>query len=265
MPTNNLYNIHTYDGLVSTDAQQLIWKYLEKQTWHVQWHKIPEIPSALKRYKPNEGKEWFSIQPSLPSCSTFHRCALGSDEASLKETHPVIWGLWKTINAALGNEYTLTGTPEGMSDRECVAPPTQDPNIAPGWRVYTNGTFGQTVTGVWGPHRDTPDTDDETSVTILYCMNQEWYPSWGGELVYFPEDPNGQASDSQQWNTEGKQNRGFNIGWPDQGRIVSPVPGRVIVYDGRCLHNTKPPTVSVHSMPYWKLAFRARRKTPWPD
>lgn len=266
MLTNNLYNIHTYDGLVSVDAQHMIWEHLKNQTWHVHWHKISEIPGSLKRYRPSEGKEWLNIQPSFPSCSSFHRCCLGSDEDSLKETHPIIWGLWKTINAGLGNEYTLTGKPEGMFDDEYIAPATTDPTLEPGWRVYTNGTYGQTVHSSWGPHRDNPDLTDETSVTILYCMNPTWYPSWGGEIVYFPEDPDGLSGDHQQFNAgEGKQRRGFNLGWPDQGRIVSPVPNRVIVYDGRCLHNTKPPTINVHSEPYWKLAFRARRKTPWPN
>jgi len=266
MPADNLYNIHTYDGLVTADAQSMVWNYLEKQTWHAHWSKIPETPAVLKHYRPSEGNSWLNVQPTFHVCSSFHRCCLGSDEASLKSRHPIIWGLWKTINTALGNEYELTGNPEGMFDKEYTPPPTKDPALEQGWRIYTNGAYGQVLNGGWGAHRDTPDLTDETSVTILYCMNQEWYPSWGGELVYFPEDLSGSSGEHQQWNAEeGKQARGFNIGWPDQGRIVSPVPGRVIVYDGRCLHKTKPPTTSVHEIPYWKLAFRARRKTPWPS
>jgi hypothetical protein len=261
MLKNNLYSIDTYDGLVTKQTQQLIWEYLEKQTWHVQWDRVPEIPKKLIRYKPSEGKKWLVTEPTFPSCTSFHRTCFSSDEPGLKKQHPLIWGLWKTINKGLNNEYELTGYPEDMFDEEYPVPPTEDQSLEPGWRCYVNGTYGSTVRGAWGPHRDTPDLDDETSVTILYCVNLEWYPRWGGELVFFPEDPEGTTGDHQQFNNgEHQQSRGYNVGWPDQGRIVSPVPGRVIVYDGRQLHNTKPPTTTLANQPYWKVAFRARRK-----
>ena len=262
MLTNNLYEITVHDGLVSRSAQQTIWEYLEKQTWHVQWDPIPEIQKKLIRYKPANGRQqWLVTEPRFPTCTSFHRTCLSSDEPGLKKKHPIIWGLWKTINKGLGDQFELTGYPEDMFDEEYPVPPTEDLSLEPGWRCYANGTYSKTVSGSWGPHRDTPDLADETSVTILYCANLEWYPRWGGEIFYFPEDPAGLSGDHQQFNDgEHQQSRGYNIGWPDQGRIVSPVPGRVIVQDGRALHNTKPPTNSAGDPPYWKVAFRARRR-----
>lgn len=259
--TNNLYDINVYDGLVPESAQQIIWDYLAQQKWHVQWEPIPAIPARLDRYYPKDGTPWLTTTPTFPTCSSFHRTCLSSDEPGLKARHPLIWGLWKNINKGLDDQYELTGYPEDMFDDEYPVPPTEDQSLEQGWRCYVNGAYGQTGSGSWGPHRDTPDLNDSSSVTILYVVNPVWYPRWGGEVVFFPEDPDGTTGDHQQFNTrEHQQQRGYNVGWPDQGRIVSPVPGRVIVYDGRALHNTKPPCTSLKQMPSWKLAFRARRK-----
>jgi hypothetical protein len=94
---------------------------------------------------------------------------------------------------------------------------------------------------------------------MLYIANTEWYPSWSGELKYYPEDFNGEAGDRQQFNKGIEQQRGYQIGWLDQGRVVSPVPGRLVVYDGRCLHSTTLPSAALET-PIIKIAFRARLK-----
>ena len=56
MLINNLYPIEVYDGLVPQKSYQLIWDYLAKQTWHMKWQAISEIPAHLHRYKPTEGR-----------------------------------------------------------------------------------------------------------------------------------------------------------------------------------------------------------------
>ena len=108
-------------------------------------------------------------------------------------------------------------------------------------------------------HRDNPNLDQEDLVTMLYVVNPEWYPSWGAELRFYPEDKNSTTGDHQQFNIGSEQSRNFNIGWLDQGRIVSPVPGRLIVYDGRCLHATTASGNPDIETPLIKVAFRARR------
>jgi hypothetical protein len=258
---NNLYTIEVHDNLLPVSAGTRVWEYLSQQKWHVKWKEIPAIPSRIDRYYPKDGKPWLTTTPSFPNCHSFHRCCLGIEESDLRENHPLIATLWDMINKGLGNEYELTGYPEDMFDEEYSKQRGTE-----GWRCYVNGMFGQANTGQWGPHRDTPDLDDDSSATILYVVNPEWYPRWGAELVYFPEDPEGISGDYQQFNV-GKhgQQRGFNIGWPDLGQIVSPVPGRVIVQDGRALHTTKTPCTGIDSTPNWKIAFRARRKTPWSE
>jgi hypothetical protein len=56
------------------------------------------------------------------------------------------------------------------------------------------------------------------------------------------------------------QNRNFNIGWADEGKIVSPKPGRIVIYDGRTLHTTRPSAIWAKASRK-VIAFRIRKKT----
>jgi len=253
---NNLFDIQVHDGLVPKDFQKELWEYLREQTWHVFWLAQKETPGRLDRFKPKDGY-WARAWPVWPRAG-FHRCCIATDENTLKDRHPIISTLWETINAGLDNQYEITGNPEEMYDREYSSKYGVD---GEGWRVYVNGTVGQINAGTWGPHRDTPNLEDDTSVTIIYCLNLEWYPRFGGEFIFFPEDPDGSTGDHQQFNVGAQQQRGFNIGWADKGRLVSPIPGRILVYDGRCLHTTYSPSTTSQSDPFWRVVFRARRKT----
>jgi hypothetical protein len=47
------------------------------------------------------------------------------------------------------------------------------------------------------------------------------------------------------------------MGWSN--KIVSPVPGRVVVYDGRTLHTTKPAAIWAKDLRK-VIAFRVRKK-----
>jgi hypothetical protein len=266
MLKNNLYPIKVYDDLVPKEIRLKIWNYLQQQTWHVKWRTMPVIPEQIKRYKPAEGQTWLTQPVVIPSCGTFHRCCLAVDENHLKEKHPMIMALWNIINKSLNNEYEITGTPEDTADTDYDATMPADFNgDRKGWRVYVNGQYGNAAQGRWGSHRDTPNLEDETSVTIIYVATIDWYPRYGAELVYFPEDPDGVTRDHQQFAGNHQQQRNYNIGWADQGRMISPVPGRVIVQDGRALHSTNQPDNYITGTPMWKVIFRARRKTPWPE
>lgn len=254
---NNLFNIEVYDGLVTSHLQTEVWNYLHQQTWHVHWYPL-SLPGRLDRFKPVDGiKNWVRHWPVWPA-ATFQRCCLGRDEAHLAEKHQLILNLWKTINQGLGNQYELTGYPEDMFDDAYSKQHGED---GWGWRIYVNGMLGKVNRGTWGPHRDTPDLNDETSVTILFFVTPTWYPSWGGEINFFPEDVSGETGDHQQFNIgEHQQSRNFNVGWLDKGHIVSPVPGRVVVYDGRCIHNANSPSTKPTDPPLWRVVFRARKK-----
>jgi hypothetical protein len=251
------YKVEVFDNLISEDLRSKVWDYLQNQKWHAPW--IPQQYNKLSHYYPKDGiQSWLTVP--LWQHTGFHRCCLGYDKTTLYNRHPLIFELWNKINNSLNNQYELSGYPEDMFDEEYSKQHGLD---GWGWRAYVNALYGQATPGVnWGPHRDTPDLNDETSVTILYVLNKHWYPSWGGENCFFPEDPEGLVGDHQQFNGgEHQQKRHYNIGWLDKGQVVSPVPGRVIIYDGRRLHNTKSPSLSISMPPLMKLAFRARLKT----
>jgi hypothetical protein len=247
------YSIDVYDDLIDPSVQSTLWDYIWNQPWHHVW-RYPD--RHLTRYVPAEGPNWF-LEKGMSVFSNMHRCTLASDEDSLKSLHFPVYLLWKELNRKLGNQYKLTGLPEGMYDQETVAPPTSDPSLKQGWRVYVNAIHNYHVIQCGYVHRDNPDLLNDRYVTILYVLNTEWYPSWNAEIKYYPEDPNGSTGDHQQFSL---QQRGYNIGWIDQGRIVSPKPGRLIVYDGRCLHATNSATCT-HDVNYpsVKIAFRAER------
>jgi hypothetical protein len=250
------YPIEVYDDVVDKALQTKVWDYLQKQIWHQKW--VPKEEQRVLYYRPEEdGLKWM-LPKAMHMSSTLHRCVLASDEDSLKKLHLPIYILWQQINRALGNKYRLTGIPEGMHDHETAIPETTDPDLTPGWRAYVNAKHNLQIDGDGYPHRDCPFLDQDSYVTMLYVVNTEWYPSWGGELKFYPDDPEGITGDHQQFNSRGQQERGFNIGWLDKGRIVSPVPNRLVVYDGRCLH-TSLATNNQKFTPLMRVAFRAQR------
>jgi hypothetical protein len=250
------YNIDVYDDIVEPAIQTKVWEYLQKQIWHQKW--VPKEENRVLYYRPEDGINWM-LPKAMHMSSSMHRCPLASDENSLKELHLPIYVLWQKINRALGNKFALTGLPEGMWDTETNVPAPSDPNLSPGWRIYVNARHNLQVGGNSYVHRDSPILDRDDYVTMLYVVNAKWYPSWNGDLRFYPDDPNGTTGDHQQFNGYNQQQRNFNVGWLDQGRIVSPVPGRLVVYDGRCLHATTAANNDDISTPLIKVAFRAQR------
>ena len=67
-----------------------------------------------------------------------------------------------------------------------------------------------------GIHVDAPHHVPENKTVILY-LNYEWHPNWGGETIFYDHNLDAQ-------------------------RIVTPKPGRVLMFDGRLPHTGRPPT-----------------------
>jgi len=257
-------DVNVHDNVISYDFRKEVWDYINKQKWHATWK---QMSPKMHEYIPANVPSTFipGTNARLPSM-WMHRACFASDDHSLERDHPVIWKLWCEINSHLGNRYTITGNDEDMSytpeDNPDWQPPApKDPNLKPGWRVYTNGQLNEFVKRSHGVHRDTIDITDDTSRTILYVANLEWYPSWFAECIFYPDDPFGDSKDHQQFQKGWySQSRNFNIGWADDGKIVSPVPGRIIDYDGRTLHTTRPAAIWANEIRK-VIAFRVRIKT----
>lgn len=250
------YNISVHDNIVDLKLQELTRDYVVKQKWRQTWY--PEEP--IYHYYTDLNDTSWANDTIRGRHTTMPRACFASDDGTLKRDHLPVYLFWKELNRQLGNKYELAGYPEGVRDPTAISPDPIDTSLSRGWRAYANAIPNESIIGQSYPHRDTPDLNDETSVTMLYFLNTEWYPSWHGEVRFYPEDPDGTTGDHQQFNPPGMQSRGFNVGWLDQGRIVSPVPGRLLIYDGRCLHGTNPTKTGLNN-PAIRLVFRARLKS----
>lgn len=254
------YNIEVHDNLLSKENHKKIWDYVKGLSFFGTWQPEEQVNFSYTLDSPKNPNDWMIYQ-SFGRTIQLHRSPLASDEHSLKSAHLPIYLLWKELNNKLDNRFEITGNPEGMRS-DIAIPVPKDPNLKVGWRTYINANYNSHAGhgGQGYVHRDTPlEHKDEKTVTMLYIANLEWYPSWAGELKFYPDDTDGVTGDHQQFNQGTAQKRDYNIGWLDQGQVVSPVPGRLIVYDGRCLHGTAP-TGGPLETPNIKIAFRARLK-----
>lgn len=255
------YDMNVIDNIITDDLRNRVWNYLLNSRWTTAWKPVGRLNYVS--YTPAVDSEFAHFKSiARPNFSTTqHRAAFASDEASL-QAHPVMLELWNAINAQFDNQFELSGHPEEVpsdpTDTSWEAPATVDPTLKQGWRVYASAQADETQKRTHGVHRDSPFVDEDKNWTILFCANPEWYPTWYADCVFYSEDPSGYTGDHQQHQNIGalNQNRNYNIGWPE--KIVSPVPGRIIAYDGRWLHTTHPAATWCPAMRR-VVAFRARK------
>jgi hypothetical protein len=248
-------NIQVIDNAIDEELRKEVWNYLQDQVWYIKYKQ----DSSLESYVPSrDGFDVPNKNPLAVHGTTLARTALACDKNYLKARHKPIFKIWEMINHSLGDKYDITGHPEGLPQQflKEYTPFTAIPNLKAGWRVYTNGQYQENIKHSHGVHRDNPILDDDTTATILYIANLEWYPTWFGEVVFYSDKATG---DKQQFQVAdaSAQRRNFDIGWPE--KIVAAVPGRIICYDGRTLHTTRP-TALWAPVPRVALAFRARLK-----
>lgn len=257
IPGTAMPHWEVHDKVVDDQFHKTVYEYLLNCSWAQRWS---QLPSELQLFKPGEwDTSWLDASVAKRTIGQ-PRAMFGSDYDTTKKRHPIIAELWDKINSHLGNCYEISGTSEGMPWKDYPCPTPTDPDLSTGWRVYANGTHHDLLSLQGYAHRDTHDLSDENSVTMLWVSNLEWYPSWGGEIMLYPEDPTGATGDHQQFNTGShQQRRNFQIGWPDEGRTISLRPNRLIVYDGRTLHSTLPSRHRYNSIMNMRVAFRARK------
>lgn len=259
IPGVHLPPIDIHDNLLEQDLHYRLWDYLERSEWHHVWH---EIGGELQVYRPCDGDSWIN-GASIRRTLSQPRALFGSNETSLQRHHPLVYELWCRINERLGNQWSISGIIEDMH-LDAPAPDTEDPDLETGWRVYANATPHDLISLGGYIHRDNKNLTDDSTATIIWVANKEWYPSWGGELMTYPEDPDGLTGDYQQFNSPifHQQKRGFHIGWADEGKLISLRPNRLICMDSRTLHATTPSRRRWNDQPIRRFVFRARRKSP---
>lgn len=238
------YRIEQHDDIVPEDLKQRVWDHIQHQSFHAtrKDKSYPEV-GTIVNYVPADGKKEY-LDESIPSVNNqyMHRCVFGKIVDDLRNNHPVILELWDTINSAFGNQFIINGDPEGIADDNWKMA-----------RVYVNAQPDETIKRSHAIHRDTIDLEEEKNFTILYFANPEWYPSWMAENVFYSDDDN--TGDTQQFQKGWGQSRDFGVGYPYA--LISPRPGRVLVYDGRALHTTKPAAPWANEMRY-AVVFRVK-------
>jgi hypothetical protein len=240
------YSVNYFDGVVSDELRKRVWDYVQHQTFHATRKDIPyPNPGKIIHYKPIDNKKEY-LDDSVPSVNNqyMHRCVFGDTEDELLFKHKPIYELWKTINSFLGNKFTILGDKEGIADTP--------PRLA---RVYVNAQASETIKRSHGIHRDTIDLNETKNYTLLYIANPVWYPSWMAENVFHADDDS--TGDTQQFQRGFGQSRNFPVGYPFA--LIPPAAGRIIMYDGRTLHTTKPTSAWAEEMRY-AVVFRIREK-----
>lgn len=255
-----LYDIKVLDDKISKELREEVWEYLKDQPWYCWVRKSRQ----LKRFVPRvDGYDFPLKQEKAIYGVTMPRTLFAVDEPDLREHHPVIYRLWNEINSALNNDYEINGIREDSATDWFpeLFPEFKARDGGRGHRAYVNAQPKEWVKRSHGIHRDNINLEDDTKKTILYFANPEWYPSWFAENIFYSEDPEETTGDHQQHqNVTGiSQNRGFKVGWPE--KIVSPKPGRILAYDSRSLHTTRPASEwCPDDVMRLAVAFRAQKK-----
>jgi hypothetical protein len=244
------YDVQAIDGIVPDDLRWRVWEYIIKQKYHATRknesfpYAYPEVGKTI-HYVPADNKHEY-MDHTIPSVNNqyMHRTVFGNNENDLAD-HPVIQELWNKINSHFNNEFVIDGDEEGIND------------TPPGYsRVYVNAQPSETIKRSHAVHRDTIQLDKEGYYTLLYIANLQWYPTWLSEIIFYSDDDT--TGDTQQFQKGHGQNRNFSVGYPFG--IVSPKEGRVILYDGRTLHTTRPTAPWAEQMRY-AIVFRIRKGT----
>lgn len=250
------YDYKIFDDAIPVELQQQVWDYMQHQVWYA----YPRGHQLLRFIPNRHGLDFPEKMENVENGSFMSRTAFALDAPSLEKNHPLIHTLWKNINKLHNDIYDLTGPGEGIRTRPVTNDQSSIPGLEPGWRVYTNGQGSEKIKRSHGIHRDNINLNDDSTRTILYVANMQWLPSWMAELILYGEDPDGATHDHQQHQEAvggHTQRRNFKIGWPTD--IIAAKPGRIISYDGRMLHTTKPTSIFAPHMRI-TIAFRARLK-----
>lgn len=240
------YEIH--DNIIEEQQRMEVWNYMRGLEHYAQM-KDATYPrgGTVVNYIPTDNKKEY-LDQSLPSWNSqfMHRVTFGNSEHELEFRHRPIYKLWKEINKHLDNRFIIDGDKEGCWSKA-------NANFLQ--RVYVNVQPNELIKRSHAVHRDTINMDEGKNFTLLYLANPVWHPTWFGENIFYEnDDPTG---DHQQFQKGWGQSRGFSVGYPYA--TIPTIPGRIILYDGRTLHTTRPVSEWAEEFRY-SLVFRIRLK-----
>lgn len=245
------YELIVFEDAIELELRQRVWDYLLDSEYCVNHY-----DQSHSHWYPRENR--WHIPREYPAAL---RLPLAWDNTSLSHRSPIVYELWNVINdTLLDGKFDVCGAQEGMNYMAGISPLSSftkvdgspgTPNV--GWTVYGDGQEHELRSRSKAVHRDSIFMDDDSLYTLVYFANMEWHPQLYGETLFH-------SNDSTTGDYTGKyeldQPRNFPIG--DVENVVTPRPGRVMMYDGRYLHQTK--SVNVMSPEnVMVISFRIKR------
>ena len=245
------YQLNVYDNEISNELQKSVYNFLLDSEYCINFYDPPHTlwyPREDKFVTPRN----FPAQPKMP---------LAWDLESLQQRAPIVYQLWTEIDAILDYQYSIEGVPESLNYMVGISPLSGitradgspgAPNSA--WRVYGNGNERELRGRTKTIHRDNPFLDDSTAFTLVYFASDEWHPQLYGETLFHSNDD---TTGDYTGKYSKDQLRNFPIG--DVENVVSPRPGRFMIWDSRYLHQVKP-GAHYSPTPIMGIVFRLRVK-----
>jgi hypothetical protein len=221
------YEIH--DDVISPELHRKVWYYLQGLEHYAMFKNAPDPKDrTVISYIPRDNKQEYYNKGIMGWNSQFmHRVSFGLTEQEIQLNHPTIFELWTEINSHFDNKFTIRGDAEDCWSKK-------DPCLMQ--RIYLNVQPKEEIKRSHGVHRDTSNIKQTDHFTLLYVPNLIWYPTWFGEMLFYENDNS--LGDFQQFQKNQGQCREFGIGHPFV--TIPTVPNRIVLWDGRMLHTTRP-------------------------
>lgn len=219
-----MYTVQHYDDLIPEDIHNAVYEYLQDVMWHSEYRHIPHASVRANQAASD-------LIPYL-TMKTVYSCVFGKSYEDIKEHLPIV-ELFDYINKNLfDDKFILAGKPLGTVPFSDVSEMEVDDFNAEkqheGHLAYMHAEGFETVKRTRVPYRDWDNTsiEDDGYYTIAFVANKEWNPVWHAEMFFYRD------------HAKGTPKQGCGIG--EVNKFITNIPGRVILYDSRVLHNSKP-------------------------
>tara|TARA_B100001093_G_C26650850_1_gene937411 strand:+ start:183 stop:1019 length:837 start_codon:yes stop_codon:yes gene_type:complete len=271
-----------FDGIIGEELHREVYDWIQGASLYTKWIGIENenrTIQTINEYVPaldgkTSSKHIFGTDTAISNMVdlfrfTMYRHPIGWDDASTCYFSTPVYKLWNTINEKLlnGKGSLDEGLKEGIN------------GLTGFKRYYKNGEDYYTKYGVprnkvgnlfvsyinarssdpmsndrigkrsGQMHRDTDPRakPEDPYYSVLFIANKEWYPTWGADLIYYDDADTG----SKHWK------RGYDLGWAS--KVVSNVPGRIVIYKHNITHSTMAPRIDADEMSL-RVAFRIKLK-----
>ena len=273
-------DLQIFDGMIDSELHREVYDWISNTSLYTKWIGIETHNKAVQtinEYIPaidgrTSSKHILGAESAISDMVelfrfSMYRHPIGWDDASTCHFSPIVYKLWNTINEKILNGKGsldgglkegingLTGYKGYYKNREDYYTKYGVPKnkVGNGFVSYINARSTDPMqndrigrrSGQMHKDTDPRAKAEEPYYTILFIANQEWYPTWGGDIIYYDDVDTG----AKHWK------RGYDLGWAS--KIIGNVPGRIIMYKHCITHSAMAPRLDAEEMTY-RVAFRIR-------